>query len=116
MPPYVHAYCVSTPRYRLVLQRTMRSRRITDAKDAGAAEAFAPVWAPSSSEDVAVTAAEGVAASVESAVVKIAEGAGSSKDFAHVLAHVRQYSSYCLDPSYLPSVTGIGQAVINSLF
>eukprot|EP00978_Attheya_sp_CCMP212_P014716 scaffold37642_cov43-Attheya_sp.AAC.1 len=32
------------------------------------------------------TAAEGVAASVDSAEVKIAEGAGSSKDFAHVLA------------------------------
>eukprot|EP00978_Attheya_sp_CCMP212_P033529 scaffold135627_cov39-Attheya_sp.AAC.1 len=89
----------------------------TDAKDAGAAEAFTPVWAPSSAEDVAVTAAEGVAASVESAVVKIAEGAGSSKVFARVLARVRQYSSSCLDPSYLPNVTaGIGQAVINSLF
>eukprot|EP00978_Attheya_sp_CCMP212_P002007 scaffold4120_cov68-Attheya_sp.AAC.2 len=59
---------------------------VTNAEDAGAAEAFAPVWAPSSAEDVAVTAAEGVAASLDSTVVKIAEGAGSSKDFACVLA------------------------------
>eukprot|EP00978_Attheya_sp_CCMP212_P006627 scaffold15368_cov60-Attheya_sp.AAC.1 len=93
---------------------------VTDAKDAGAAgaaEAFTPVWVPSSAEDVTVTAAEGVAASVvESVVAEIAEGAGSSEDFARVLARVWRASSSCLDPSYLPSVTGIGQAVINSLF
>eukprot|EP00978_Attheya_sp_CCMP212_P015286 scaffold39404_cov36-Attheya_sp.AAC.3 len=59
---------------------------VTDAKDAGATESVTRVWAPSSAEDVAVTAAEGVAASVDSAVVKISEGAGSSKDFARVLA------------------------------
>eukprot|EP00978_Attheya_sp_CCMP212_P033102 scaffold132128_cov32-Attheya_sp.AAC.1 len=59
---------------------------VTDAKDAGAAESVTRVWAPSSAEDIAVTAAEGMAASVDSTEVKIAEGAGSSKDFAHVLA------------------------------
>eukprot|EP00978_Attheya_sp_CCMP212_P023796 scaffold73665_cov49-Attheya_sp.AAC.1 len=89
---------------------------VTYAEDAGAAEAFAPVWAPSSAEDVDVTAAKGVATSVESIVVEIAEGAGSSEDFARVLARIRRASSFCLDPSYLPSVTGIGQAVIKSLF
>jgi hypothetical protein len=59
---------------------------ITDAKDTGAAEAFACILAPSSAEDVTVTPAKGVAAFVDSAAVKIAEGAGSSKDFARVLA------------------------------
>eukprot|EP00978_Attheya_sp_CCMP212_P046612 scaffold401836_cov35-Attheya_sp.AAC.1 len=59
---------------------------VTDAEDAGAAESVTRVWVPSSTEDVTVTAAKGVAASVDSAVVKIAEGAGSSKDFAHVLS------------------------------
>eukprot|EP00978_Attheya_sp_CCMP212_P041765 scaffold243882_cov57-Attheya_sp.AAC.1 len=46
---------------------------VTDAEDAGAAESVTRVWAPSSAEDVAVTAAERVAASVDSAVVKIAK-------------------------------------------
>eukprot|EP00978_Attheya_sp_CCMP212_P048994 scaffold602248_cov67-Attheya_sp.AAC.1 len=36
---------------------------VTDAEDAGAAEDLAGVWAPSSAEDVTVTAAKGVAAS-----------------------------------------------------
>eukprot|EP00978_Attheya_sp_CCMP212_P002157 scaffold4461_cov48-Attheya_sp.AAC.3 len=45
---------------------------VTDAEDAGAAESVTRVWVPSSAEDIAVTAAEGVAASVDSTEVKIA--------------------------------------------
>jgi hypothetical protein len=59
---------------------------VTDAEDAGAAEAFTCVWAPSSVEDVAVAAAEGAAASEDSSAFKIAKCAGSTKDFARVLA------------------------------
>jgi hypothetical protein len=65
---------------------SVNTTTVTDAKDAGAAEAFTCVWAPSSVEDVAVAAAEGVAASEDSAAFKIAKCAGSTKDFARVLA------------------------------
>jgi hypothetical protein len=41
---------------------------VTDAKDAGAAKAFAGVWVPSSSKDVTLTAAKEVAASLDSAL------------------------------------------------
>eukprot|EP00978_Attheya_sp_CCMP212_P043631 scaffold287891_cov54-Attheya_sp.AAC.1 len=56
------------------------------AEDAGAGKAFARFCVPSSAEDFAVTAPEGVAASIDSVAVEIAEDAGSSKDFDRVLA------------------------------